>query len=264
MEKNTFEIENSNNNVNKDDLNNIIESLVKKTIKEEKLNKIEKKKNKNRLDLKKEKKQEKYEKKKKENEKNKKNPNFKESKDPERTNIYEVLVSNLSWTVTEDELFNFFSSCGNIQSITIPYDNELKRIKGFSFVRFNDKESFVKALELNNKMFKERILKIIERKKQNEPDLQKTKGNDDKIVCIKNLSQFTTEVDLKKLFSEYGDVIIRRPVFNDTGKFKNFAFIEFQSIDSAKQSLEKNGLYLNDKEIIINYGGRIEGGKWGK
>ena len=45
-----------------------------------------------------------------------------------------LYVGNLPWTCTEEELKNFFSSFGSVQSATIVTDRETGRSRGFGFV----------------------------------------------------------------------------------------------------------------------------------
>lgn len=45
-----------------------------------------------------------------------------------------LYVGNLPWTCTEEDLENFFSSFGAVQSATIVTDRETGRSRGFGFV----------------------------------------------------------------------------------------------------------------------------------
>jgi RNA recognition motif-containing protein len=48
--------------------------------------------------------------------------------------LSKLYVGNLPWTCTEDDLVNFFSSFGAVQSASIVTDRETGRSRGFGFV----------------------------------------------------------------------------------------------------------------------------------
>ncbi len=72
-------------------------------------------------------------------------------------NIY---VSNLKFTMTEDELKEIFSEFGEVESAKIISFRETGRSKGFGFVEMDD-EAATKAIEaLNGKEIQGRELKV--------------------------------------------------------------------------------------------------------
>jgi RNA recognition motif-containing protein len=48
--------------------------------------------------------------------------------------LSKLYVGNLPWSTTEEELKNFFSSFGAVESVTIVMDRETGRSRGFAFV----------------------------------------------------------------------------------------------------------------------------------
>ena len=50
-------------------------------------------------------------------------------------NLY---IGNLPWRATEDELRDYFSSYGEVQSVSIITDRETGRSRGFGFVEMDD------------------------------------------------------------------------------------------------------------------------------
>ena len=73
-----------------------------------------------------------------------------------------VYVGNLPYTVTEDEIKEFFNDCGTVDDIRIITDRETGRSKGFGFVSFEDENGFKTALEKNNQEMGGRQLRINE------------------------------------------------------------------------------------------------------
>ncbi len=64
-------------------------------------------------------------------------------------NIY---VSNLSFSVTDEDLRNLFSSYGEVTSAKIITDRETGRSRGFGFVEMSDDNASQKAIsDLNGK-----------------------------------------------------------------------------------------------------------------
>ena len=72
-------------------------------------------------------------------------------------NIY---VSNLKFTMTEDELKDIFSEFGEVESAKIITFRETGRSKGYGFVEMED-EAAKKAIEtLDGKLIQDRELKV--------------------------------------------------------------------------------------------------------
>jgi len=76
-----------------------------------------------------------------------------------------LFVGNLAYTVTEQELSDFFAAAGQVESAKIITDKESGRSRGFGFVEMVTEEEAAKALEeLNNKELSGRPLSLSEAK----------------------------------------------------------------------------------------------------
>ena len=75
-------------------------------------------------------------------------------------NCTTAFVKNLPYDISEKEVGDKFRSCGKIKSIRFVYNSKNKKFKGFCFIDFLEHKSLLKALELNGKEFKGRILKV--------------------------------------------------------------------------------------------------------
>lgn len=74
-----------------------------------------------------------------------------------------IYVGNLSYEVTEDELTAEFGAYGKVDSVSIPYDRDGGRPRGFAFVEMPTKSEAVAAIAaLNGKNLKERTLVVNE------------------------------------------------------------------------------------------------------
>jgi RNA recognition motif-containing protein len=63
-----------------------------------------------------------------------------------------LFVGSLSWGVTDDQLKEFFSAVGTVESANVITDRDTNRSKGFGFVEMSSDEEAKKAIsELNGK-----------------------------------------------------------------------------------------------------------------
>lgn len=71
-----------------------------------------------------------------------------------------IFVGNVDYSTTNDELKDFFKSCGTVNRVTINVDKWTGQPKGFAYVEFSDPEAIMNAMILNETPFKQRPLKI--------------------------------------------------------------------------------------------------------
>ena len=62
-----------------------------------------------------------------------------------------IYIGNLSYNASEDDLRDFFSQYGNIESCNLIIDRDSGRSKGFAFITFSSDEEGLQALEANGK-----------------------------------------------------------------------------------------------------------------
>jgi RNA recognition motif-containing protein len=81
-------------------------------------------------------------------------------------NIY---VSNLSYSVQDDDLRGFFSEYGEVSSAKVIMDKYTNRSKGFGFVEMTDDTAAQKAIaELDGGMVEGRAIKVMVAKPKEE------------------------------------------------------------------------------------------------
>ena len=72
-----------------------------------------------------------------------------------------LFVRNLSWSVSEDDLYEVFSGIGDVLSVKIPLRREDSKPRGFGFIEMASHELAEKAInELNGMMLDDRELSI--------------------------------------------------------------------------------------------------------
>ncbi|GIU81874.1 MAG: RNA-binding protein [Acidobacteria bacterium] len=57
-----------------------------------------------------------------------------------------LYVGNLSYRVTSEDLFEYFSQAGTVESANVVYDRETGRSRGFGFVEMATKEEAFEAI----------------------------------------------------------------------------------------------------------------------
>ena len=71
-----------------------------------------------------------------------------------------IFVGNLPFVTKDDELHEFFQECGDIEAVRVVRDTKTGLGKGFAFVLFKTNDSVILALEMNQKEFKGRELRV--------------------------------------------------------------------------------------------------------
>ena len=73
-----------------------------------------------------------------------------------------LYVGNLPWSISEDDLRDFFATFGNVSSVAIITDRDTGRSRGFAFVEMDDADAERAIQEANGKELGGRSLRIDE------------------------------------------------------------------------------------------------------
>ncbi|GMI96724.1 poly(A) binding protein 2, ARABIDOPSIS POLY(A) BINDING 2, POLY(A) BINDING PROTEIN 2 [Hibiscus trionum] len=162
-----------------------------------------------------------------------------------------IFIKNLDKSIDHKALYDTFSSFGNIMSCKLSTDG-LGQSKGYGFVQFDNEESAQNAIDKLNGMLindKQVYVGYFLRKQERETTLTKTKFNN---VYVKNLSESTTDEDLKTIFGEYGEITSAVVMRDANGKSKGFGFVNFENADAAANAVEAlNGKKFEEKEWYV-------------
>lgn len=160
-------------------------------------------------------------------------------------------MQNLDKGIDHKALHDTFSSFGNILSCKIATDAS-GQSKGYGFVQFDKEEAAESAIEKLNGMLindKQVFVGPFLRKQERDGALQKTKFSN---VYVKNISESTTDDDLKKIFGEHGTITSAVVMRDGDGKSKGFGFVNFEDPDDAAKAVELlNGKQFDDKEWYV-------------
>ncbi|KAK9756447.1 hypothetical protein RND81_01G098300 [Saponaria officinalis] len=168
-----------------------------------------------------------------------------------RSGTGNIFIKNLDKAIDHKALHDTFSSFGNILSCKIATDGN-GQSKGYGFVQFDSEEAAQKAIEKLNGMLindKQVFVGHFVRKQERDNDSSRTKFNN---VYVKNLSESTTDDDLKKIFGEYGPITSAVVMRDADGKSRCFGFVNFDSPDDAARAVDAlNGSKFDEKEWYV-------------
>ncbi|PSR99791.1 Polyadenylate-binding protein like [Actinidia chinensis var. chinensis] len=162
-----------------------------------------------------------------------------------------IFIKNLDKAIDNKALHDTFSSFGNIMSCKIATDHS-GQSKGYGFVQFENEESAKNAIDkLNGMLMNDKQVYVghFLCKQERDIALNKTIFNN---VYVKNLSESTTEEDLKKIFGEYGTITSAVVMRDSDGKSKCFGFVNFENAAAAAKAVEAlNGKIVDDKDWYV-------------
>ncbi|KAI8356903.1 hypothetical protein B0O80DRAFT_496643 [Mortierella sp. GBAus27b] len=204
--------------------------------------------------------------------KKKKGKKEKKSKEgPGRKGEFGIWIGNLSFLTTDKSLRHFFKGVGgDITRVNMPAgphkaNSKRSNNKGFAYVDFASKEAQKNAIELSDTFLDGRKVLIKSSDSyQGRPAVSKAtlldqsakqKHSASPTLFIGNLSFQTDKKDLEKLFEDCGEIRkVRMATFEDSGKCKGFAYIDYMSPESAAKALtDPKKHFLLGRKLKVEY-----------
>ncbi|KAK4491119.1 hypothetical protein RD792_001843 [Penstemon davidsonii] len=168
-----------------------------------------------------------------------------------RSGAGNIYIKNLDKEIDHKALYETFSSFGNILSCKVATDAS-GQSRGYGFVQYASEESAQQAIEKLNGMLlngKQVYVGPFLRKQEREISVDKAKFTN---VFVKNLSESTTEEELKKVFGEYGSITSTVVMKSEDGASKCFGFVNFENAEDAARAVESlNGRKIDNKEWYV-------------
>ncbi|CCE42354.1 RNA recognition motif family protein [Candida parapsilosis] len=182
-----------------------------------------------------------------------------ESEQKAEKSKYGVWIGNLSFDTSKEDLVRFLVAKSSIAQEDITRVNIPKKgnqIKGFAYVDVQNDEQVEQLIAVSEQNLNGRNLLIKNATSFEGRPEKESKLPPSRILFVGNLSFDTTEDNLREHFQHCGDIVrIRMATFQDTGKCKGFAFIDFKSEDGAitamKSKLAKSML---NRKLRLEYG----------
>ena len=176
-----------------------------------------------------------------------------------------VFVEGIPYTAKPNDIRDFFQQHGleDIEDVRLPVWQDTGRLRGFGHVVFTSVASKDKALECSGKYLQNRYLSISAANKPKEQKFEATSSEPSKKIMLKNLSYEATEEDIQAALEKFGRIVQGgvRVVRHSVGerRSKGFAYVEFESIESAKKVMEQK-VVLHDRQAFCDYDhGRVKG-----
>lgn len=168
-----------------------------------------------------------------------------------------LFVRNLSWNVSEDDLFEVFGSVGDVVSVKIPLRREDNKPRGFAFIEMGSAELAQSAInQLNGSYLDDRELSVdfSDEERSSGRSYQNSAPKNSKLF-IRNISNSVSEYDLENLFNQSGNVVsVKIPVDRDTGYQRPFGFVEMNSVSEAENAInELNNTEIGGQAITVAY-----------
>ncbi|KAH7279245.1 hypothetical protein KP509_37G012300 [Ceratopteris richardii] len=162
-----------------------------------------------------------------------------------------IFIKNLDRSIDNKALYDTFSAFGPILSCKVAIDSN-GQSKGHGFVQFEQESSAQNAIEKVNGMLlcdKQVYVGPFIRRQEREKDSGNLRFNN---VFVKNLSEITTDEDLRKIFGVHGTISSAVIMRDADGKSKCFGFVNFDRPEDAAKAVEAlNGTTFNDKEWYV-------------
>lgn len=75
-------------------------------------------------------------------------------------NLFRLYVGNLPWTVSHNELKQYFSKYGHVSSATVVFDRNTGLSRNYGFVLYSNRDGFHSALNIANHRLEGHSLKV--------------------------------------------------------------------------------------------------------
>ncbi|KAJ7563189.1 hypothetical protein O6H91_03G099800 [Diphasiastrum complanatum] len=162
-----------------------------------------------------------------------------------------IFIKNLDKNIDNKALSDTFSVFGTILSCKVATDSS-GQSKGYGYVQFDQDESAQNAINQVNGMLlndKQVYVGPFVRRQERDNVPAASKFNN---VFVKNLSETTTEDDLRQVFGSFGSISSAVVMRDPDGKSKCFGFVNFEHTDDAAKAVESlNGRKIDEKEWYV-------------
>ncbi|RAO72319.1 uncharacterized protein BHQ10_008331 [Talaromyces amestolkiae] len=211
--------------------------------------------------------------------------NSKKSKTESADNSPNLFIGNLSWNIDEEWLRREFESFGELSGVRIMTERETGRSRGFGYVEYADASSAKAAYEakkdteLDGRTINLDYAKPRDANSQAPREKAQTRARsfgdqtspESNTLFIGNLVFGVDESAVREVFEGQGQIQgVRLPTDAETGRPKGYGYVEFSSVDEARQALnDLQGTDIGGRAIRLDYstprpqGERQGGGRGG-
>eukprot|EP00088_Acartia_fossae_P066813 TRINITY_DN829_c0_g1_i1.p1 TRINITY_DN829_c0_g1~~TRINITY_DN829_c0_g1_i1.p1 ORF type:complete len:651 (+),score=274.80 TRINITY_DN829_c0_g1_i1:309-2261(+) len=171
-----------------------------------------------------------------------------------RSGVGNVFIKNLDKSIDNKQMYDTFSSFGNILSCKVAQDAE-GASKGYGFVHFETEEAAQYAIQETNGMllFDKKVFvgRFVPRKEREKELGEKAKKFTN--VYVKEFGEEMTDEKMNEMFGKYGKITSYKIMSDESsGKNKGFGFVSYEDAESAEKAVkELDGVDLGGKKLYV-------------
>ncbi|KAI9371177.1 hypothetical protein BJX61DRAFT_42632 [Aspergillus egyptiacus] len=200
-----------------------------------------------------------------------------------------LFVGNLSWNITEEWLQQEFESFGELAGVRIMTERDTGRSRGFGYVEFANAADAAKAYksmkdaEIDGRKINLDYATGRPANKDNQGGFKERAQNrarsfgdqaspESDTLFLGNLPFSATEDSVHEVFGSMGTVLgIRLPTHQESGQPKGFGYVQYSSVDEARQAYsDLQGAEIDGRPVRLDFstprdnsGGGRGGGRGG-
>ncbi|KAL6720857.1 nuclear localization sequence binding protein [Lecanora helva] len=193
---------------------------------------------------------------------------FKADSEVEQSHKKNLFVGQLSYNVDEEWLTREFEQFGELSRVKIMVERETGRSRGFGYVEYVNIEDGEKAhAAMHGKDIDGRTINVDFSKPRGEPGAPRQERQDrSKIygdtpsapsdtIFVANLPFEVTQEAVGDAFAKHGEVLgVRLPTDQNSGNPKGFGYVQFGSIDEAKEAFDKmKGAVIMGRPVRLDF-----------
>ncbi|CEL08058.1 Putative Nuclear localization sequence binding protein [Aspergillus calidoustus] len=182
-----------------------------------------------------------------------------------------LFVGNLSWNVTEEWLQQEFETFGELSGVRIMTERDTGRSRGFGYVEFASAADAAKAYEsMKDTEIDGRKINLDyatgrpankdqggfkERAQTRARSFGDQSSPESDTLFIGNLPFSATEDSVHEVFGSSGNVLgIRLPTHQESGQPKGFGYVQYSSVDEARQAFnDLQGAEIDGRPVRLDF-----------
>ncbi|KAL3453752.1 hypothetical protein BJX65DRAFT_75746 [Aspergillus insuetus] len=182
-----------------------------------------------------------------------------------------LFVGNLSWNVTEEWLQQEFETFGELSGVRIMTERDTGRSRGFGYVEFASAADAAKAYEsMKDTEIDGRKINLDyatgrpankdqggfkERAQTRARSFGDQSSPESDTLFIGNLPFSATEDSVHEVFGSSGSVLgIRLPTHQESGQPKGFGYVQYSSVDEARQAYnDLQGAEIDGRPVRLDF-----------
>jgi len=188
------------------------------------------------------------------------------------TDSSRIYVGNLSYSINDDSIREFFKDIGEIKEISWNIDKSTGKFYGSGFLSFENTQTAKNALSKNGLDLLGRSIRVEMQNSRPQTPRKRESGSFSNPLSAKpdgcttvflgNLAYEIQDNNIYEIFADCGEIKqIRWVTDKQTNEFKRCGFVEFASEDGPVKAVAHNGENLLGRSIRVDYStSRTQGG----